>query len=128
LSREPLIDSLRAMGRRLGWHSQAGQASVELIGALPWLLLAGLVAWQLAITGQTAWLCANAARVAARADLVQRSPRLAARSALPRALQRGLRVQRQGSGVRVAVQLPILLRRWRAPVRLSARASLGRHQ
>src|SRR5436190_13093101 len=109
--------------RRL--RSQAGQASVELLGAVPWLLLAALIAWQLALTGQTAWLCANAARVAARADLVERSPRLAARSALPRALDRGLRVERRGAAVRVAVQLPILLRRWRAPVRIAARASLG---
>jgi hypothetical protein len=113
------------MCRRRRLRSQSGQASVELLGAVPWLLLTGLVAWQLALTGQTAWLCANAARVAARADLVQRSPRLAARSALPRALRRGLRVRRQGAAVRVAVRLPILLRRWRAPVRISASASLG---
>jgi hypothetical protein len=92
---------------------------------MPWLLLAALVAWQLALTGQTAWLCANAARVAARADLVRRSPRVAARSALPRPLEQGLRVRRQGSAVLVGVRLPILLRRWRAPVRISASASLG---
>ena len=107
-------------------RSQAGQASVELLGAMPWLVLAAAVAWQLALTGQTAWLCANAARVAARADLVERSPRAAARSALPRGLERGLQVKREGSRVRVAVRLPILLRRWHSPVRISARASLGR--
>jgi hypothetical protein len=128
LSREPPVGSVLAMGRLSGWRSQDGQASVELVGAMPWLLLAGLIAWQLAVVGQTAWLCANAARVAARADLVERSPGQAARSALPRALERGLRVRRQGSAVRVAVQLPILLRRWRTPVRISARSSLGRRQ
>src|SRR2546421_4114356 len=110
------------MGRLSRSRSQAGQASVELLGAIPWLLLAALVAWQLALTGQTAWLCANAARVAARADLVERSPTLAARSALPRALERGLRVRRDGSAVRVAVRVPILLRRWRGPISGSARA------
>jgi hypothetical protein len=108
-----------------GSRSERGQASVELLGAIPFLLLAGLVAWQLALTGQTAWMCANAARVAARADLVERSPWPAARSALPTALERGLRVRRDGRAVRVGVQLPILMRRWRAPVRISASASLG---
>jgi hypothetical protein len=115
-----------AVARRPRTRSQSGQASVELLGAIPCLLLAALVAWQLALTGQTAWLCANAARVAARADLVERSPRLAARSALPRGLEQGLRVRREGSGVRVAVRVPILLRRWRSPIRISAHASLGR--
>ena len=116
------------MHRVHGWRSEAGQASVELVGAVPWLLLAGLIAWQLAITGQTAWLCANAARVAARADLVGRNPKLAARSALPRGLERDLRVLRRGSAVRVGVRVPILLRRWRAPVRISAGASLGKRR
>ncbi len=103
-----------------------GQASVELVAALPFLLLAGLVAWQLALAGHTAWLCANAARVAARADAVGRDPAVAARSALPRALERGLRVERRrAGGVRVRVRLPLLVRRWRSPVTVSASSSLG---
>src|SRR2546423_10548045 len=64
-------------------RSQDGQASVELVAALPFVLLVGLVLWQLALAGQTAWLCANAARVAARAEAVGRSGRDAARSAGP---------------------------------------------
>ncbi|MFN2617882.1 MAG: hypothetical protein ABR581_12290 [Thermoleophilaceae bacterium] len=106
--------------------SQSGQASVELLGAMPFLLLAGLFAWQLALIGQTAWLCSNAARVAARADLVERSPLRAARSALPHPLERGLQVRRGERGVKVTVRLPLLMRRWQAPVPISARASLGR--
>src|SRR5919197_1380170 len=90
---------------------QRGQASVELVAALPAALLAGLVAWQLALLGHAAWLSAHAARAAARADAVGRSPARAARSALPRSLERGLRVERSGRQVRVRVRVPLLLRR-----------------
>ena len=105
---------------------ETGQASVELVAALPFVLLVGLVAWQLALTGHTAWLCANAARVAARAEAVGRDPERAARSALPAGLEGGLRVERRkAGGVRVSVRVPFVLRRWRAPVRLGASSSLG---
>lgn len=105
---------------------QGGQASVELLAAVPFVLLVGAVAWQLALAGHTAWLCAHAARAAARAEAVGRSPRAAARSALPRGLERGLRVERRGGAVHVRVRVPLLLNRWRAPLHLSAASSLGR--
>jgi hypothetical protein len=108
------------------FRSQSGQASVELVAVLPFVLLAGLVSWQLALTGHTAWLCANAARVAARADAVGRSPRAAARSALPKTMERGLEVERRRrGGVQVRVRVPLLARAWRTPVAVSASASLG---
>jgi hypothetical protein len=107
-------------------RSQTGQASVEFVAALPLMLLVGLVAWQLALTGHTAWLCANAARVAARAQAVGRDPENAARSALPRGLERGLEVRRRhAGGVRVSVRVPVLARGWHAPVRVGASTSLG---
>jgi hypothetical protein len=107
-------------------RTQRGQATVELIGALPFVLIAGLLAWQLALVGHTAWLCANAARVAARAQVVGRDPGAAARSALPRSLERGLEVERRRQGgVRVRVRLPILVRAWGGPVGIAASASLG---
>jgi hypothetical protein len=100
---------------------QRGQASVELIAALPVALLVALTAWQFALLGHAAWLSAHAARAAARADVVGRSPARAARSALPRSLRRGLRVQRSGQLVRVRVRVPLLLGRFS----LTARSSLG---
>jgi hypothetical protein len=107
-------------------RNQSGQAAVELVAALPFVLLAGLIAWQLALTGHAAWLCANAARVAARAEAVGRDPRGAARSALPRGMERGLEVERRRSGgVRVHVRVPLLIHAWRTPVSLSAASSLG---
>ena len=105
---------------------QRGQASVELVAVIPFALLTGLVAWQLALAGHAAWLCANAARVAARADVVGRSPARAARSALPRSLERGLRVdRRRGGAIRVRVRIPLLLRHWRSPVSVAASSSLA---
>src|SRR3954451_23960807 len=106
-------------------RSQAGQASVELVAALPFVLLIGLVLWQLALAGEAAWLCANAARVAARAEAVGRSGSSAARSALPKQLRDGLRVEHDGEGrVRVRVPVPILVRGWHAPLSVAATASL----
>jgi hypothetical protein len=107
-------------------HPQSGQASVELVAMVPMILLVGAVAWQLALAGHTAWLTAHAARAAARADAVGGRPENAARSALPRSLEDGLEVERlAGGGVRVSVKVPLLMRRWDAPLRVGASASLG---
>jgi hypothetical protein len=105
---------------------ESGQASVETVAVVPVVLLVALIAWQLLLAGHTLWLCAGAARAAARADLVGLSPRAAARSALPSSLERGLSVERTGGGrVRVEVRVPILLNAWQSPVRVAAAAGLG---
>lgn len=98
---------------------------MELVAALPTLLVVGLALWQVALAGHAAWLCANAARVAARADVVDEDPRAAARSALPRGLERGLEVRRLGRRIRVAVRVPLVVRPSRSALRVSASASLG---
>ena len=117
---------LAPLGPRL-FRSDAGQASVELVAVVPFVLLCAAVAWQLALAGQTAWLCANAARVAARAEAVGRDGRAAARSALPASLSRHLVVSRtRGGAVRVRVRVPVLLRRWASPLVVSASAGLPR--
>ena len=93
---------------------------------VPLVLLAAAVAWQLALTGHTLWLAAGAARAAARAELVGESPERAARSALPRSLERDLAVKRvAGGGVRVSLRLPLLLGTWRSPIEVAATSSLG---
>jgi hypothetical protein len=107
-------------------RSESGQASVEAVAVMPAVLLAAVIAWQLVLAGHTLWLCAGAARAAARAELVGRSPGAAARSALPTSLERGLSVERSdGGAVRVEVRVPILLRAWQSPVRVAAVAGLG---
>lgn len=106
--------------------SADGQASVEAIAVLPLVVLVGLVAWQLALAGQAAWLCANAARVAARAEAVGDDGAAAARSALPGSLERDLSVDRMGEGrVRVEVRVPLVIRAWRSPLSVAATAGLG---
>ncbi len=106
-------------------RSDSGQASVEAIAVVPMVVLAAAIAWQVVLAGHTLWLCANAARVAARADAVGLSPERAARSALPRSLEHGLSVERRPEGgVRVELRLPLLLRSWRSPVRIAAVAAL----
>jgi hypothetical protein len=103
-----------------------GQASVELLATLPAVLLVAALVWELALAGHTAWLCANAARAAARAALVGHDARTAARSALPRSLRRGMTVdEREGGAVRVRLRVPLLLRQWQGPVRIAATARLG---
>jgi hypothetical protein len=97
------------------------------VAVLPLVLLAGLVAWQLLLAGHSLWLAAGAARAAARADMVGRSAESAARSALPSALERDLSVDRlREGGVRVSVRVPAVVQSWSTPLRVSARASLGR--
>ena len=111
-------------GRRL--RDDGGQASVELLGVLPAVLVAAAAAGQLALAGHAAWLAAGAARSAARAELVGRDGERAARSALPASLERGLKVERGGDGrVRVRVRVPLILRGRRGPA-IAASARLGR--
>ena len=105
--------------------AEPGQASVELIAAVPLVLVVGLALWQAVLAGHAMWMCANAARVAARADVVGQDPGKAARSALPRTLERGLSVRRSGSRVRVAVQVPLVVRPSRPAITVAAGATLG---
>ena len=106
-------------------RSEQGQASVELVAALPFVLLLGALVWQCALAGHTAWLTAHAARAGARAEVVDGDVRQAVRSALPDGLEHGLKVERDAGRVRVSVEVPLLLHRWRMPVAVGASASLG---
>ena len=107
-------------------RSESGQASVEAVAIVPLVLLVATLAWQLVLTGHTLWLAAGAARAAARAELVGESPARAARSALPRSLERGMSVKRvNAGGVRVEVRLPLMVRSWGSPIEIAAASSLG---
>ena len=105
---------------------ERGQASVELLGTVPAVLLVAALVWELALVGHAAWMCGNAARAGARAKLVGRSAAHAARSALPSSLRRGLKVeQRSDGGVRVRLRVPVLLPSWPGPVSIAASSRLG---
>lgn len=76
---------------------------------LPFLLVAILIAAQLAMAGASLWSAGLAARAGARAALVGGRAGTAARAALPPALRGGARVAARGGGVAVEVPLPRLL-------------------
>jgi hypothetical protein len=79
-----------------------------LIAVVPFLLLAVVVAAQIALAGQALWSASVAARAGARAGLVGRDAGAAARAALPGAMRRGSRVDDDGEVV-VQVAVPRLL-------------------
>jgi hypothetical protein len=89
-------------------HREGGAASVELIAAVPFLLLAVLVAGQIALAGQAMWSASVAARAGARAALVGADATAAARRALPPSLREGAKVDGSGA-VSVRVPVPRLL-------------------
>jgi hypothetical protein len=106
-------------------RAERGQASVELVAVLPAVLLVAALLVQLALAGHAAWACANAARVAARADVVGRDAEAAARSALPGRLERDLEVRDADEGhVSVRVRVPLVVPWKGSPVTVGASARL----
>jgi hypothetical protein len=77
---------------------------VELVAVVPFLLLAVLVAVQIALAGQALWSAGVAARAGARAALVGGEATVAARRALPPSLRDGARVEGEGE---VSVRVPV---------------------
>ena len=108
-------------------HGEKGTASVELVAAVPFLLLALAVAAQIALAGQALWSASVAARAGARAALVGADPKAAARRALPPTMRDGAVVEeddRLGGVVSVKVPVPTLLPHL-PEVEVGARSGLG---
>jgi hypothetical protein len=103
-------------------RGERGQASVELIGVFPALLVAILIAAQLVAAGAALWSASLAARAGARASVVGRDATDAARRALPAPLRRGARVAEHG-GISVRVGVPRLIPGLPA-IRVGAKTSL----
>lgn len=87
----------------------AGQASVELVAALPALLLAGLVALQLLAVGYALTLADGAAEAGALALAGGASAKRAARAAVPGWAADEVEVTVQGGRVTVRLQPPAAL-------------------
>jgi hypothetical protein len=89
---------------------QRGQATVELVGVLPLVVLVAVAAWQAAVAGQALWMAGTAARAAARAAALGNDPVPAARGVLPPRLEDGLRVaRRDDGGVRITLRIPAVV-------------------
>jgi hypothetical protein len=103
-------------------HGEKGTASVELVAAVPFLLLAILAAAQIALAGQALWSAGVAARAGARAALVGGDASDAARSALPLSLRAEAKVEEEDR-VGVEVEVPRLIPSL-PPLRVGAESAL----
>jgi hypothetical protein len=83
-----------------------GQATVELVAALPALLLAGLIALQLLLAGYVLTLADGAAEAGALALAAGRPAQSAARGALPGWAESDAEVAVRGGEVTVRLHLP----------------------
>jgi pilus assembly protein CpaE len=89
--------------------SQRGQASVELLGTLPVVLLLGFVLLQLLAVGYASVLAGNAAESAALAVAGGGDALQAARAAVPGWTRAGMRVAVSGGRVDVRMRPPAAL-------------------
>jgi hypothetical protein len=106
-------------------HGERGTASVELVAAIPFLLLALAVAAQFTLAGQALWSASVAARAGARAELIGSDPKAAALATLPGAMRDGAEVEEGDDGtVRVKVPVPTLLPALPG-IKVGARSGLG---
>jgi hypothetical protein len=108
-------------------HGEEGTASIELVAAVPFLLLALAVAAQIALAGQALWSASVAARAGARAALVGGDAKAAARRALPTVMRDGAEVEEETEGDRaVVVKVPVPTLLPQLPeVKVDARSGLG---
>jgi hypothetical protein len=95
---------------RRGGSGQTGQASVELIGSVPAVLLTALVLLQLLAVGYSKVLAGTAAEAGALARSAGGSPAAAARDAVPGWSRARMRVDSHGGAVRVRMRPPSVLR------------------
>jgi hypothetical protein len=87
---------------------ERGQASVELVAAIPLLIALALAVAQLSVAGYALWSAGAAARAGARAGYVGGDAKAAARRSLPAPLRADATI-RDGRGLSVRVQAPALL-------------------
>ena len=95
-------------GADIAAHGERGTASVELVAVVPFLLLAVLVAAQIALAGQALWSASVAARAGARAAAVGGDAVAAARSALPSSMREEAKVEDEDE-ISVRVEVPRLI-------------------
>jgi hypothetical protein len=90
-------------------RAQGGQASIELVGMLWWLVVAALVVWQLMLVTWAFTQATNAARTASRVHARGGDAVKAARNALTPSLRDDLVVRIDGEQATVKVSIPIFV-------------------
>jgi hypothetical protein len=104
---------------------ERGQASVELLGAVPALLILGLVAFQLLALGYAAVLAGNAAEAGALAAAGGADARDAARAAVPGWQHGRMKVEVDDQQVSVHMRPPSPIARVEEALEVSASAEVG---
>jgi hypothetical protein len=105
-------------------RNERGQATLELLGLLPLLLVVGLVGAQLLAVGYSSVLAANAAEAGALALAGGGDPRASARAALPGWSRVQARLSVSGGEVRVRLRPPTLVRALADALEVSASAAV----
>ena len=104
---------------------ERGQASVELLGSLPALLLVALVLMQAGAVGYAAVLAGSAAEAGALAMAAGGDPPSGARESLPGWSRARARVEAGHGKVRVHLRPPALLRVLSDELEVSAEAAVN---
>jgi hypothetical protein len=110
--------------RRGRGGSQRGQASVELLGAVPIVVVLGLAALQLLAVGYASVLAGNAAEAGALALAGGADARAAVRGALPGWSRAHTRVSVDGGRVEVRLRPPSPLRALAERLEVSSNATV----
>lgn len=94
---------------RVRARGERGQASVELIGMLPFLVLAALLVWQLLLVGYAVTSAENAARAASRVEARGGDGGKAARRVVGSPLRKGIRTEVDRGKTVVRVRVPLIV-------------------
>jgi hypothetical protein len=105
-------------------RAQCGQASVELLGALPLLLAVALAGMQLLAVGYASILAGGAAEAGALALAAGADPKSEIRAALPGWSRARARAEIQGGRVTVRLRPPALLRELAERLEVTAKAEV----
>ena len=114
------------MSLRPRLRGQAGQASIELLGALPVLLVLGLVLFQLLAVGYASVLAGSAAEAGALALAAGSDPEAGVRAALPGWSRVQARVSVTGGTVRLRLLPPSPIAALARKLEVDAHASVER--
>ena len=109
---------------------ERGQTTVEFAGILPLLFVVVLLLWQIGLVGYTFMLAGHSAREGARELAIDTTDTKLDRpyadkamEDLPKAWQKGAKVDRpEGSTVRVALKVPVLLPSVRTHIKITSEA------
>jgi hypothetical protein len=90
-------------------RDERGQATIEFMGMLFYIFLAGLAAWQILLVAMTVTSAENAARAASRANSRMTDGEEAGMGAMPEWLRDDTSVSMSGERATVTVRVPILV-------------------